>query len=57
MTLDEASIREWISSGKFCSKEDVTKSKKKKQVRDHSGKYPHLDLHIREFIRKKGKIN
>jgi len=39
----------------YCTQEEKEKSQKKVQVRDPRSKYPHLDIHMIEFIRKQRK--
>ena len=46
-------VREWIDLGKYCTLEEISKSKKKAKVRDPCSKYPQLDEHIRSFIKEK----
>jgi len=52
-TLDKSSIREWIHSGKYCTKEESSNQRRRWQTRDLRSKFPELDNHIKDTIKEK----
>ena len=53
--VDESSVREWVNSLKWCTKQEIDDTKKKKQIRDPQPKWPLLEAHLRDYLMSQRK--